>query len=174
MSGALFGSMKICARCKGSKPTSEFGVNRATRDGLHYNCRTCAANVRAEWLVKNPGKPAEYARRHRERYNQNMRNWALANNERVRKFKEAVIDRNVAHVNAFKMERGCADRGLHGYDCGEAKQPSLLEFDHVRGRKRASVSRLVLGGYSIASIEAEIGKCEVVCQMHHRIRTLTR
>jgi hypothetical protein len=103
-----------------------------------------------------------------------MRNWAQANKGRVQKFSQAVIDRNTAHVNAMKLERGCADRGLHGYDCGQVKQPSLLEFDHIRGLKRASVSRLVLGGYSIASIDAEIDKCEVVCQMHHRIRTLTR
>jgi|tagenome__1003787_1003787.scaffolds.fasta_scaffold20275732_1 hypothetical protein len=170
--------MKICARCKESKPPSEFGVNRATKDGLHYNCRTCAANVRAEWVAKNPGRTVEYARRHRDRdrkrYNEKMRNWALANKDRVREFNQAVIDRNVAHVNAIKLERGCADRGLHGYDCGVVQQPSLLEFDHIRGRKRASVSRLVLGGYSIASIDAEIDKCEVVCQMHHRIRTLMR
>ena len=103
-----------------------------------------------------------------------MRAWALANKERVQEFKQAVIDRNITHVNAIKLERGCADRGLHGYDCGNVEQPSLLEFDHIRGRKRASVFRLVLGGYSIASIDAEIDKCEVVCQMHHRIRTLTR
>src|SRR3954451_14600372 len=170
--------MKICARCKESKPTTEFGVNRAQRDGLHYNCRTCAKAVRAEWVAKNPGKPAEYSRRHRgrdrERHNRNIRNWALANKERVQEFGQAIIDRNVAHVNAIKLERGCADRGLHGYDCGKVTQPSLLEFDHIRGQKRASVSRLVLGGYSIATTDAEINKCEVVCQMHHRIRTLTR
>lgn len=170
--------MKLCARCKESKPTSDFGTNRATEDGLHYNCRPCAAIVRADWAARNPGRAAEYARRRRERdrerYNQNMRDWALANKERVQKFRQAIINRNVAHVNAIKLERGCADRGLHGFDCGEVNQPSLLEFDHVHGRKRASVSRLALGGYSIASIDAEIGKCEVVCQMHHRIRTITR
>ena len=170
--------MKLCARCMESKPTSEFGVNRAKKDGLHYNCRSCAATVRRAWATKNPGRTAEYARRHRNRdrarHNERMRAWALANKERVQRFNKAVIDRNVAHVNAIKLERGCADCGLHGYDCGEVQQPSLLEFDHLRGPKRASVSRLVLGGYSIASIDAEIAKCEVVCQMHHRIRTLTR
>src|SRR3954447_25494329 len=98
--------MNICARCKESKPTSDFGVNRATKDGLHYNCRTCAANVRAEWVAKNPGRTVEDARRHRDRdrkrYNEKMRNWALANKDRVREFNQAVIDRNVAHVNAIK------------------------------------------------------------------------
>ena len=157
---------------------SEFGINRAQRDGLHYNCRICATHVRAEWLARNPGKPAEYSRRHRARdraaHNERIRSWASANRERVREFKQAVIDRNVTHVNAIKLERGCVDRGLHGYDCGEVQQPSLLEFDDISGSKRASVSRLVLGGYSLASIDAEIDKCEVVCQMHHRIRTLTR
>src|SRR4051794_29367038 len=99
--------MKICARCKESKPKSEFGVNRATRDGLHYNCRICAATVRREWATKNPGRATEYARRHRardrERYNERMRAWALANKERVQAFNKAIIDRNIAHVNAIKL-----------------------------------------------------------------------
>ncbi|MFW3171152.1 hypothetical protein [Geodermatophilus sp. CPCC 206100] len=169
---------KICAKCKTSKPREAFGVNNATKDGLHYNCRPCAALVRAEWAAKNPGKTAEYARRHRERdrngYNRRMRNWAQANRDRVRAFDQAIVDRNVAHVNAIKLDRGCADHGLHGFDCGTSSNPSLLEFDHVHGSKRANVSRLALGGYSIATIDAEIAKCEVVCQLHHRIRTLIR
>jgi hypothetical protein len=171
-------ALKICAKCKRSKPREAFGVNNATKDGLHYNCRACAALVRAAWTAKNPGRTAEYARRHRERdrprYNRKMRDWAQANRDRVRAFDQAIVDRNVAHVNAIKLGRGCTDRGLHGFDCGAIANPSLLEFDHVRGRKRASVSRLALGGYSLATINEEIGKCEVVCQSHHRIRTLTR
>jgi hypothetical protein len=169
---------KVCSRCKTLKPPEAFGINNATKDGLHYNCRSCAALMRGAWVARNPGKSSEYARRHRERdrehYNQKMREWAQANRDRVRAFDQAVVHRNVGHVNAIKLARGCTDRGLHGYDCGAITNPSLLEFDHVHGDKRANVSRLVLGGYSIATIDAEINKCEVVCQFHHRIRTLTR
>jgi hypothetical protein len=169
---------KVCSRCKTSKPLKAFGVNNATRDRIHYNCRPCAALVRAAWAAGNPGKSAEYARRHRERdrknYNQRVRTWARANRQRVRAFDQAVVDRNISHVNAIKLLRGCMDRGLGGYDCGAITNPSLLEFDHVHGNKRANVSRLAFGGYSIATIDAEIEKCEVVCQSHHRIRTLIR
>src|SRR4051812_2844238 len=95
---------KICLKCKHQKPREAFGVNNATKDGLHYNCRPCAALVRAAWVAKNPGKTAEYARRYRDRdrkqYNHKMRDWARANRDRVRSFDQAIVDRNVAHVNA--------------------------------------------------------------------------
>jgi hypothetical protein len=59
-------------------------------------------------------------------------------------------------------------------ECGFKGDPRLLEYDHVRGKKKAAVSRLVLGGYSLKVILAEIDKCELVCQMQHRPRTLAR
>lgn len=55
-------------------------------------------------------------------------------------------------------------------DCGEA-DPIVLEFDHVRGEKADNISRMVHGTRSIAAIQAEIDKCEVVCANCHRRRT---
>ncbi len=44
----------------------------------------------------------------------------------------------------------------------------------MRGVKVQVVSQLVAGGYSLAAIQAEVDKCEVVCQAHHRMRTMAR
>lgn len=58
-------------------------------------------------------------------------------------------------------------------DCGLA-DVLVLEFDHVRGVKRTELARLVNGGASRASLDAEIAKCDVVCVNCHRRRTRSR
>lgn len=59
-------------------------------------------------------------------------------------------------------------------DCGES-DPVVLEFDHVRGRKRAEISALVSSSKSLSSLraqlDAEIAKCEVRCANCHRRKT---
>ncbi len=46
----------------------------------------------------------------------------------------------------------------------------VLEFDHVRGTKRAAVSTLVNRGSTLEIISAEIAKCDVRCANCHRLR----
>ncbi len=55
-------------------------------------------------------------------------------------------------------------------DCGEP-DPIVLEFDHVRGEKRADVDSLITVGCSRALLLAEIAKCDVRCANCHRRRT---
>lgn len=47
----------------------------------------------------------------------------------------------------------------------------VLEFDHVRGVKRRTVSDLLMRGYAEKTILEEIAKCDVVCTNCHKIRT---
>ena len=56
-------------------------------------------------------------------------------------------------------------------DCGE-NDPRLLDFDHVRGKKRRKISLMVSKGYSLDAIAHEIAKCEVRCVRCHRMRHL--
>ena len=73
---------------------------------------------------------------------------------------------NRAYVNAFKLERGCADCGYRGH-------PAALQFDHLPGtHKLYKVTDLVMGNRK--KLDAEIAKCEVVCANCHAIRTVTR
>lgn len=55
-------------------------------------------------------------------------------------------------------------------DCGNT-DPRVLEFDHVRGEKKASISELVRTRHSLKAIKLEIDKCEVRCANCHRIKT---
>lgn len=58
-------------------------------------------------------------------------------------------------------------------DCGNA-DIRVLEFDHVRGKKVASVGSMIRRGRALAVIKAEIAKCEVRCRNCHAIVTLGR
>lgn len=59
-------------------------------------------------------------------------------------------------------------------DCGNSFPWYAMHFDHVGDDKEHEVSRLMNSGASIAKIEAEIAKCEVVCATCHAIRTYER
>lgn len=61
-------------------------------------------------------------------------------------------------------------------DCGRSYPPICMDFDHVRGVKRADISQMLLRGgrYSIGQLIEEVGKCDVICSNCHRIRTQQR
>ena len=61
----------------------------------------------------------------------------------------------------------------HCIDCGNDNDV-VLEFDHVRGEKRANVSDMAHQSYSVESLQLEIEKCEVRCANCHRIQTHKR
>lgn len=53
--------------------------------------------------------------------------------------------------------------------------PSVaMDFDHVSGTKVAGLARLVNKCVTLAAIDAEIAKCELVCANCHRVRTQKR
>lgn len=51
-------------------------------------------------------------------------------------------------------------------ECGES-DPVVLEFHHRYGKDK-EVSVMVAGGYPVATIQAEIDKCDVLCANCHR------
>jgi hypothetical protein len=70
--------------------------------------------------------------------------------------------RNAAYVRAHLLEHPCVD-------CGEADL-TVLDFDH-RSDKKAKLSALAHGEYSLERIDAEIAKCDVRCGNGHRRKT---
>lgn len=55
-------------------------------------------------------------------------------------------------------------------DCGKRYPYYVMDFDHVKGKKRNSVS-IILGLNNLDALLEEIQKCEVVCANCHRERT---
>lgn len=66
------------------------------------------------------------------------------------------------YVLAYLYDNPCVD-------CGE-DDPVVLDFDHRSG-KRDSVSGLMGQGYTLATIKAEVAKCDVRCANCHRRKT---
>lgn len=71
------------------------------------------------------------------------------------------------YVRKAKEGKSCAE-------CGNEFPHYQLQFDHVRGKKRANVADLVHKGVSIHTMRAEIAKCEIVCCNCHAARTWHR
>ena len=72
-------------------------------------------------------------------------------------------------IDRYKLSVGCKECGYRGH-------PRALEFDHLPGNgKVENLSSMIANTrYSLADIEAEMAKCEVVCANCHRVRTHSR
>lgn len=76
----------------------------------------------------------------------------------------AQISRALAYVGEHLAAHPCVDCGI-----GDLR---VLDFDHRPGTaKWSEVMRLVRDGHSIATIAAEIAKCDVRCRNCHAIVT---
>lgn len=83
----------------------------------------------------------------------------------ARRNAERYKERYTALVNTYKS-KGCTD-------CGVVYPPHVMDFDHLEDSvKVTDVSRM--SGWSLAKLQEEIAKCEVVCANCHRERTHQR
>lgn len=113
-------------------------------------------------------KARRYRQRHPERHRAAVRKWQLENREKDREahrrhfHKKAVLGRE--YLKKIK-DVPCKD-------CGQKYPSYVMDFDHVRGKKRHCVGSLV--GQTIKRIAEEIALCDVVCANCHRVRTFMR
>jgi len=131
----------ICNHCLEEKDEEEFNWRFKVSGARQKTCRDCQKAQKNDWYVRN-------ADTHKANIYQNK----LSNVNQARDF---VRDYLATH---------------HCVDCGES-DIRVLEFDHVRGKKRQTVGLLINGGYPLSTILEEIAKCEVVCSNCHKKRT---
>lgn len=120
-----------------------------------------------EFYWKNRAKSVRqgYCKACKTRYN---KTWYQKNKEKhkadVAKNGKIRVQQFYDYVNRAKNVP-CADcKGSFPVEC--------MDFDHLSYDKLYNVSAMT--GHSLAKIEAEIAKCEVVCANCHRIRTKQR
>lgn len=131
--------MKTCSKCKNDKPTSEFNKNSNRYDGLVAYCRMCEKEYQKMWYIKH-----NVAHKARSKKSRDIRK------QICRKF-----------IVEYLKTHPCVD-------CNES-DIIVLDFDHVRGKKKKDVSLLI--NSSLRILKAEIKKCEIRCANCHRRRT---
>lgn len=132
---------KHCHACDTTKPVTEFNKNTSKSDGLQTQCKICKASATATWYQKNKTRV--------DRKNNKQRK------KRYRKRRKMVWN--------YLLDHPCVD-------CGE-DDPIVLEFDHVRGEKVATVPELIRYNRSKQVILDEMAKCDIRCANCHRRKT---
>jgi hypothetical protein len=133
--------MKRCATCGKLKDGEEYNWRYKKLGIRHPTCKECHKTYRKKWYEKNKKRHIENVAERQQRI--------------VQEARQFIWDYLATHP--------CVD-------CGES-DPIVLEFDHVRGRKKHNISVMAGQGYSIASIQKEMEKTEVRCANCHRRKT---
>jgi hypothetical protein len=133
-----------CTRCLEEKPITEFNFKDKRRGRRQIYCRDCTR---------------EQVRMH---YHANLDYYIRKAHKRKTIGKREECER----IRNYLQLHPCID-------CGEADL-CCLDYDHVRGKKRYYVSRMIGKGHSWETILNEISKCEVRCANCHRKRHAKR
>jgi hypothetical protein len=141
-----------CKAC--CKPFSCTKTHRVRRG---HTCQGCHLASLKEWKARNP-----------EKVKQRIREWRAdpANRQKTR---DKAMRRYYRLVNWLDIQKSAPCM-----DCGVSYPPYVMDFDHVRGTKTASVSELLSRDATKRRALAEIAKCELVCSNCHRKRTFNR
>jgi len=89
----------------------------------------------------------------RQQSKKKIRNYKLA-------LKKQIQERNKKFLKKHLSKHPCVD-------CGEP-DIIVLDFDHVRGVKKKSVSTLARNCASLRTLQEEIDKCDIRCANCHR------
>lgn len=134
---------KQCSTCKRKRQLKEFSRNISKSLGVSNICKECQRKYTKDWYEKNKRAHIQRCILNKKKMRAERRKWLLE----------------------YLKKQRCMD-------CGESN-PIVLDFDHVRGKKRDSVPRLLVE-VSLKAAQLEIKKCEVVCANCHRKRTYER
>lgn len=129
--------MVRCAKCKELKPEGEFSWKFKNKGIRSTKCKECVKAYSREHYVLNRSKYGRSARRNNKRHEREL----------------------YTHIYNYLTKHACVD-------CGEA-DPIVLEFDHVRGLKKFTISHVSRHGVGLATLELEIAKCEIRCRNCH-------
>ena len=100
----------------------------------------------------------------------------IKNREYYLKTPERNVQRRASMAAKVKLANEFVWNYLLTHACVDCKESDtiVLEFDHVSGEKKFSISQAIRSGYSISLITEEIAKCEVRCANCHRRITAKR
>jgi hypothetical protein len=153
-------------------------VNAASKAWRDANPEAVAErNLR--YRKENPEKAqaatARWRANNRERVNESRREWVRNNPEKAKAMRQRgkAGFNQTAHGRRRRRKMELVDLlGGKCMDCHQVVHLYAFEFDHVRGEKVGTLSRLLQGRWEAAREEAL--KCDLVCANCHRVRTALR
>jgi hypothetical protein len=126
----------------GEQDPFKFGKDRNHPDGLASRCILCTRKKSSASYRRNKTSHAQHTRRNADQRKEENRRFLWE----------------------YKLSHPCVD-------CGE-RDPRVLQFDHVRGTKKSSITDLAYSTKApIESLTVEISKCGVRCANCHIRRT---
>lgn len=136
-----------CWKCKTEKPEEQFNWENKSLGKRKRICRSCMKTYHQKWF-RELYKLSDKHQKHLE--------WQRTKIKRAREW-----------VQVYLRNHPCIKCGF--------TNPIALDFDHIDksgGYNRYTrVFALKNRGYSIARLEEEISKCQVLCANCHRIKT---
>ena len=136
--------MKKCTKCLADKKDEDFSWKIKSKGIKQSQCKKCVSESINKHYLADKDKYLKKAR---------------INNRAYKK-------RNKDFISDYLKDKCCVD-------CGN-NNPIVLDFDHVKGKKRGNIGRLKIGANSIKYLQEEIDKCEIRCSNCHRIKTHER
>jgi len=143
--------MKNCSKCEELKPSSEYVIDRAKKDGLSVYCRACKSEYKKKWGKSNKKRVSEY--------NQSYHKGGLL------KPRKNIVEENKCYIREYKMAVGVC------MNCGFSEYPEVLHYHHLNpGAKVFALSRP--STRSISEIDIELSKCVLLCPTCHAVEHL--
>lgn len=139
----LIGSLlatRNCRVCGRRKPLVEFPLRSLEKQTRQWICLRCQRTYTNGWYARNRKKQIANVRHRKDRHRREI----------------------AALLHEYLLAHPCVD-------CG-ARDPRVLEFDHIRD-KSDEISRMALQGRAWSAVAEEIAKCEVRCANCHRRKT---
>jgi len=158
---------KICPGCNELRDIEKDFAWKNRAKGIRQRwCKFCQAEANRKHYQNNKQTYINHAHQYYQNNKQAYQQYYQNN-------KQTYIDRaarnyedNIQHLYEYLSTHPCVD-------CGH-DDIRVLEFDHIHGRKKRSISRMLSIDCPWSTIQAEINKCEVRCANCHRIKTNER
>lgn len=119
---------KVCSKCKESKPSDGFYINKLNRSGLSAWCRSCMREFggKGEWVKANKERHLLYSRNYKREYMRKRRN-----EDSVFRIVSAMRSRLYSILRKRALGKNCSTMDLVG--CSVDFLRSYLESKFVTG-----------------------------------------